>query len=537
MTQTIRLYRLSLRLLTSNQAESIPLFLVFNRNLFNISVWGSALIALGRDKLELYYPAPARAAVYYWFFVLVILSGPWFIVRFHSAISLTDIFLVLSGLYLLTNRNDLLGFLSNAKSMLLAGCIFAAATIYSLIVPFCITGWNLSFWRAAVTASQYGCIFFLFPVLASGLRASLSLKTFTRLVALAYLVPLLVQICYAFFEGWAPFSDYFFSAGRALLSYGNANSAAIVISISVPFFVTLILEERAFFWRAVGLIGLITSSSCLLLTGSTSGTALFICTLGGMFIVIVITKPSSRSLTWIALILFLAVSAVIGTALLIAKTRSESDQLRYRVDLARDLSERAYKHVEHMWTKPTIPPPKPAIPAPEKGAPTPFPNISTPILDHNDLASRLAHDSDLRIPSASLRLEFMWESLDSVRRHLYGLYGEGIGQAQALREERITHLVYLLLLEEGGWPLLFSYFVLLVCLYRNLWLSDDLIEYRLCLLIALSALALGGIFQTHMYARFYWIPIFFAFAVPSKQGNMPQKRGADFPYAPAASSN
>jgi hypothetical protein len=110
----------------------------------------------------------------------------------------------------------------------------------------------------------------------------------------------------------------------------------------------------------------------------------------------------------------------------------------------------------------------------------------------------------------------MWESLDSVRRHLYGVYGEGIGQAQALRGERITHFVYRLLLEEGGWPLLLSYLALLASLYRNLWRSEEPIDYRVCLAAALTSLALGGLFQTHMYARFYWIPLLFAFAPPGR---------------------
>lgn len=373
--------------------------------------------------------------------------------------------------------------------MWLAGGIFTASVIYSLAVPLWI-GSEINFWRAAVTISQYGCIFFIFPLLAGALRSSMTSQTFVRLVALAYVSPLLVQLVYAVCEDCTPHSDQFFSAGRALLSYGNANSAAIVISISLPFFLTLFFTERVRSWRAVGLVGIVTSFSCLMLTGSTSGIVCFVGAYGTTILAFLILKPQ-RTIFWRAVVAsVLGIAVLFGTIQFIVQTRPKSDQLRYRADLVHRQMGQAFLKLglQNFGLRPEI------FPEPE-------------LLPADQL--------DLRTPSARLRFEFMWESLDSVRQHLYGVYGEGIGQAQALRGERITHFVYLLLLEEGGWPLLLSYLALFASLYRNLSRSEEPIEYRLCLAVALTSLALGGLFQTHMYARFYWVPLLFAFASPS----------------------
>jgi hypothetical protein len=435
--------------------------------------------------------------VYSWLFCLTIVSGPWFLARFHSAITLTDIFLILVFLYLLIQRSDASNFFIDAQPMWFVGAIFTASVIYSLAVPLWI-GSDINFWRAAVTICQYGCIIFVFPLLAGALRTSMTSQTFVRLVALAYLSPLLVQLVYTVCEDCAPHSDRFFLAGRALLSYENANSAAIVIAISAPFFLTLFLTESVRHWRAVGLVGILTSFSCLLLTGSTSGIVCFVGAYGATVLAFLVMKPRRTTLLRAAVASALGFAVVIGTIQFIVHTRSTSDQLRYRADLVYQQMEKAVLRLglQNFGLRPDVSPP----PEPE-----PLP----------------ADKLDLRTPSASLRLEFMWESLDSVRQHLYGVYGEGVGQAQALRGERITHLVYLLLLEEGGWPLFLSYLVLLASLYRNLWRSEEPINYRICLAVALTSLALGGLFQTHMYARFYWIPLLFAFAAPRR------RRGAE----------
>ncbi|MEH2512262.1 hypothetical protein V1291_003616 [Nitrobacteraceae bacterium AZCC 1564] len=440
-------------------------------------------------------PPPARRTVYYWLFFLIVISGPWFIARFHSAISLTDIFLIIVFLYLLMHRSDAWGFFINARPMWLVGGMFAASVTYSLAIPLWI-GSEISSWRAAVTISQYGCIFFVFPLLAGALRSSMTSQTFIRLVALAYLSPLLVQLMYTVGEACTDCtlqSDPFFSAGRALLSYGNANSAAIVISISLPFFLTLFLTETVRRWRAVGLLGIVTSFSCLLLTGSTSGILCFVGSYVATVLAFLIVKPRRAIFLRAAVASVLGIAAVIGAIQFIVHTRSTSDQLRYRMDFASQQMEPVFLRLGLLKSgqRPKLSPPAKLEP------------LST-------------EAPDARIPSANLRLEFMWESLESVRRHLYGVYGEGIGQAQALRGERITHLAYLLLLEEGGWPLLLSYLALVASLYRNLWRSAEPIEYKLCLAVALTSLALGGVFQTHMYLRFYWIPLLFAFASPRR---------------------
>jgi hypothetical protein len=217
----------------------------------------------------------------------------------------------------------------------------------------------------------------------------------------------------------------------------------------------------------------------------------------------------------VALMSVLGIAVAIGTVQFVVHTRSTSDQLRYRVDLAGSLSDVAYNQFKRVF-------------AGEDS------RASSQTSDLADVpTSEIIESSDARIPSASLRMQFMWESLDSVREHLYGLYGEGIGQAQALREERITHLVYLLLLEEGGWPLLLAYLALLFSLYRNLWRSDEAVEYRLCLAAALTSLVLGGLFQTHMYARFYWIPLFFAFATSKRHEDAQEEGSLDSSYAVA----
>lgn len=436
-------------------------------------------------------PSLGRRAVYRSLFFLIILSGPWFLVRFYSAISLADIFLILVFLYMLIHRSDASNFFIDAQPMWLVGGIFTASVIYSLAVPFWI-GSKINFWRAAVTTSQYGCIFCVFPLLAGALRSSITSQTFVRLIALAYLSPLLVQLVYTVCGDCILQSDRFFIAGRALLSYENANSAAIVIAISAPFFLTLFLTERVLSWRAVGLIGMVTSFSCLLLTGSTSGIVCFVATYGATVLAFLVVKPRRATLLRAVVASVLGIAVVIGTIQFVVHTRPKSDQLRYRVDLA-------YQQVGQIFLR---------LGLQNLGLRLDF---SPP-----ELEPLPADQLDLRTPSTSLRLEFMWESLDSVRQHLYGVYGEGIGQAQALRGERIAHLVYLLLLEEGGWPLLLSYLVLLASLYRNLWRSEEPINYRICFAAALTSLALGGVFQTHMYARFYWIPLLFAFAAPRR---------------------
>lgn len=217
-----------------------------------------------------------KSEVIYGLLILMIISGPWFFVPFRSAISLTDVFLFLVCLTVMSNKNDFLSAILSGRSMFIVAVLFAASIVYSL-VPLYFSDQVRSFWRAAVTSGQYAFIFFLFPFIARALHQSLTVKAFTRIVAIAYLAPLMVQLFYTFFL--KSNSEEFFVAGRALLSYGNANSAAIVISIALPFFIILVLMEKRTLWLSLGLFGVAASSACLLLTGSTSGIILFVCVL------------------------------------------------------------------------------------------------------------------------------------------------------------------------------------------------------------------------------------------------------------------
>lgn len=408
---------------------------------------------------------------------LSILIAPWFFQGLAgTALSAVDLSisatLVLVLPYLLLGDRFDPWDLSPIMPVLIPGLLFSAVALLSgAIAPYVIAN-ELNIGNFLSSTVQYTFIFVIMPFLALATMRVIVAANFIRIVAIAFLVPMIVNLAVAVIPVPLSLSDMFFFAARATGSYGNANTFALMISITFPFYVILALSrERPS--AILGGTGVMVSLACLIAAGSFSGILVFTLTATSMVGAILVHPPSSSKDIRKRMVQLAGLATVGCTAMsaIILLTRGAHDQVKVRM--------------LQVWEK---------------------------IAGGVDTAAT-------GFGSANLRMSLIDESISMISRYGGGLFGHGLGQSEAISHFGTdVHLLYLLLWQEGGLPLLLLYLSILVIMFRNTLASEMAPEVRLAVFCSLIAIALSGFTQTHMYLRFYWIPLLPAFCLVTPNG-------------------
>lgn len=425
-------------------------------------------------------------------FGFVAISAPWFYLRWGgftfsvgTSLSLVDLFLFAGVVYFalrvvwgeIAFRQDLQG---SQKPLLLCGIAFVLLGFMSGFTHVWAGSRPID-WGALLSGlSQYAFVLLALPLITLAVLGGQQARFVLRILAVGYLLPMIANLVLLRPDVLPHISFMFTSVGRAIGSYGNANSFAGVLMLMLPYYLYLAYVDIGR-WRWVGIVGAALSFSCLLLTASFGG-YLVLAACIGVNVMLVIWKGHPirargklRAAILPTVAIFATFSMVLGFSVVYAPS--------VQYDLASRL-----------------------------GAATAETSL---------VASNGTGGLSQNIGSMSQRLDLIVRGFHLISERQGGLfYGHGLRQTTMMKEFAFgivhldIHLVYLLLWVEGGAVLALAFIgylaVLLVgCVYQ--------FRRRPGLAIAAGtsvlAFILMGMVMPHIYLRYFWVPLMPAIAL------------------------
>ncbi len=424
--------------------------------------------------------------------LLVFLTAPYFYIRQSgfdfskgSSFSLVDFFLLTSIFVVAYNfftKRFSFDFNKHLRNMLIIGSMFTALCLLSGITAPMFAANDHVNWRTLISgAMQYSFIFIAFPLLVAFFISSSNVKTAIRYIALGYIPPMIINILLAPEAAFPNLREMFFSANRAMGTYGNANSLAEVLLITLPFYIYLIATEKGF-WQKVGYIGLIAVLDCLFLYGSFSGFIARVVIAIANFVLLAMWKKHplrahmKKILQQSLLIFFMFACSYVALSY-------------YAPYVVGKILERII----------------PAALEPARLKPA---TLKPAALEPTVLEQ-----------TVNTRMELNYRALDKIKERSGGLfYGHGLRQTSSLPEFNFggngldVHLLYLLLWAEGGFILAATFGWYLLLLLRNcVNLAKTHPAEAVAIGTAVLSLALFGLFLPHAYLRYFWVPLLPAF--------------------------
>lgn len=376
--------------------------------------------------------------------------------------------------------------------MLGCGFLFTALSAASIFTGKFIYGDVFTFhWPSWLSGTvQYAFIFIGFPILAGYFLSAGNVRDAIRYIALGYLPPMLLNILLLPNSAWPWMREMFFWANRALGTYGNANSFAMVITLTFPYYAYLIATEKGL-WRNIGYIGMVALLSCLLLSGSFSGFIVFSCVFLANFALIILWRknPLRSHVKSLAInIILLALLTCCSYMLMRSVSPGMLDSLDKRFFPAETSQQSKAETTDD----------------------------ETVLALKQEVAKR---------GSADIRMELNKRAVELIIERNGGIfYGHGMRQTLLLPQFTIldtkfdVHMVYLLLWIEGGLVLSLTFLAYLILLMRNCWnMAKSHPAEAIAIFSSVLAITLFGAFNTQEYLRYFWVPLLPAFVTGSRR--------------------
>jgi O-antigen ligase len=411
----------------------------------------------------------------------VALLAPYFGLRMPgTSFTLIDLLLVLAlfGAAIFDAKarlHDPRALVARYTPMVMLGLLFVLLGLLSGVEGLLIENYVFSLGSLLGSVGQYAFILIGLPIISARLLAAERVWGFLRLIALSYTVPMVITP--VSMHPYMPniFRDYFFNAGRAVGTFGNANTYAIVLVTLMPIYAVLSVSERGK-WAYIGLTGLLLVFLNLFMTASYGGFLVLLLVFIANSLLFLVWRRHPFRVHWrrtVAIVMVLVMAAAVAG---FVKFNSPGAKGR-------------------MWKR-------------------------------FDSLVGLARSERMEVRefgSAGIRIQMIEESVDMIIARYGGIWGHGLGQSKPISVySQNVHLLYLLLWIEGGIILLLLYLFIMGVLLRN--------AFKLAVVqpAAAAALSLGvftmifaGLITTHLYLRFYWIPLLPAFAYWRSGRNRP----------------
>lgn len=397
-------------------------------------------------------------------FSALIVAAPWFIFRVPgTSLSIVDVLITLALLMVLAHlvqyEVPASSNIARQKGLFYLGFAFMFLGLFSGIEAILFARGVYSVKALFESNIQYGFIMLVFPAIALYFVKIFNIRTFLRLVGLAYLIPMVISILLIYPGTPEYLKEIFFTAGRARGVYGNPNAFAGVLAITTSIYVVLGIVDKGI-WKLVGIIGLPMALANLLITASFGGVLVFVCIVVLNFILSFFWRRHPfRSHPAKSLQLLLIVIVIgIATFMLIKDSEYTEGMRTARLDQISSLGEGA---------------------------------------DVKDFGS------------AAIRIALIDESFEMITSRGGGIFGHGLGQSKHVSKYNYdVHLLYLLLWIEGGVVLLGVYLLFLILLLRNaIALAAIDPPTGLAMGMGVVAIILYGLVNPHIYLRYYWIPV------------------------------
>jgi hypothetical protein len=371
------------------------------------------------------------------------------------------------------------------------GILFVALAVMSVVLSnmMSISVVPIS-WSAAISGTvQYGFIFIGFPLIASALLKKESIGQYMKLIAIGQLVPLLLAIIVAPNESFPELRGYLYWAGRTIGTFGNANSFAAVIVVTIPIYVWL-MSERLWQWKILGLFGTACSLISLYLTGSFSGilTLAFVVAINLVILLPLKRHPARQNLVGCIKGAFKILAA---TLLFLLGVHLYAPTTTCKVD------ERLLSLVNYNCSQ---------------------------VVEQVSATSESSAQTQVRpaimLKTASTRMDLSFNALELVaeRGAKSLVLGHGIRQTTLDPRFHINgtpldiHMLYILLWVEGGLVLMLAFVAFVALLLNNCYkMANDHPYEALALASGILALATICAFLPHTYLRYFWVPLLPAF--------------------------
>lgn len=392
--------------------------------------------------------------------VAAALTAPWFQPTFAGSISIVDLSIFAAALYSLVwvTAGEHQKHIQRALPLIIGALFFVVIGAITAMLPAISNNQPFDAERFLSTTAQYAFVFILFPIAALILRSPTDVDCYVKAVAIGYFLPMIVTLG-AIILPIIPTSLITFE-DRASAFYGNPNAFATVIALTLPVYFSLSLNLRVR-WCAFGLIGVGISFVCLVLTASFSGAfVVFAVTIACL----VFMLARSRKKLWRFLVLICVFSLSFGGGFLLLFFSSDS------------LSRSANRLMEAIGKRVTE-------------------------------SSAAGAGS-----SVDIRLRLINEALDRIYAN-NSILGIGLGQAQLYSDlNSQVHMLFLLLMEEGGVFLLVAFVVIISILWKNaLGMYRRSPDIALPIIIQVFSISASSLFHPHIYLRYFWIPLLPAF--------------------------
>ncbi len=427
--------------------------------------------------------------------LLAFLTAPYFYIRYGgfdfskgTSFSLVDLFLVSAFAFVaifFIKNHALLKVDRQCRDMLILGSIIIFLCLLSGIIAPLLYKTNIRWPSLLSGASQYAFIFIGFPLLAFFFLSVNKLRTAIRFIALGYLFPMLLTLLMSPVNFFSPLREFFYCANRALGTYGNANSFAVVLVITLPFYIYLVATEKGF-WQKIGYVGVITLLPCLFLSASFSGIIVLSSVIFFNLLLMVFWKnnPLRQAIKETVSRFALIFSLFAGLCVALSY---------FSPFIVEKVSSRIFLKTVYV---------------PQEQAPT----------SQNPQEQALAPQSEM-VQSALTRMELNYRALKLIQERNGGLFfGHGLRQTPLRPDFNFggigldVHLVYLLLWVEGGLILVLAFIGYFGLLFRNcLKLSKKYPHEALVVGNSILALMLFCFFLPHVYLRYFWVPLLLAF--------------------------
>ena len=434
-------------------------------------------------------------------FGFVAILAPWFYLRWGgftfsvgTSLSLVDLFLFAGLVYFALRfvRGEIaFGQVLQGlqKPLLLFGLAFVLLGFLSGFTHVWAGNTPIS-WGALLSGlSQYAFVLLALPLITLAILGGQQARFVVRILAVGYLLPMIANLVLLRPDVLPQISFMFTAVGRAIGSYGNANSFAGVLMLMLPYYLYLAYVDTGR-WRWVGIVGVALSFSCLLLTASFGG-YLVLAACIGVNVMLVIWKGHpirARGNLRAAVVPTIAILATFALVSVLTALYAPSVQFALASRLG-------------SATTPPI--------AGEITAETP--------LDGSSGIGGLSQN----IGSMSQRLDLIERGFDLISERQGGLfYGHGLRQTTMMDQFAFgdvhldIHLVYLLLWVEGGAVLALAFIGYLAVLLLGC-VSQLRSRPGLAIAAGTSVLAfiLMGMVMPHIYLRDFWVPLMPAMAL------------------------
>jgi hypothetical protein len=431
-------------------------------------------------------------------FGLVATLAPWFYLRWGgfsfsvgTSLSLVDLFLFAGLVYFAMRfaRGDVTldqVLQGPQKPLLLCGIAFVLLGVLSGFTHVWASSEPVSWGPLLSGLSQYAFVLLALPLITLAVLGGQQARYVVRILAVGYLLPMIGNLVLLRPDVLPQISFMFTSVGRAIGSYGNANSFGGVLMLTLPYYLYLAYVETGR-WRWVGIAGAALSCSCLLLTASFGGYLVLAACLAANLILITWKGHPVRARGALRAVVVptAAILASVAVVSVLTPFYAPSIQVAF---------------VARLGTAATQP-----LTA-EVVGPASINGIGG--LSQN-------------IGSMSQRLDLIARGLELISERHGGLfYGHGLRQTTMMDEfafgdvQLDIHLIYLLLWVEGGAVLALAFIAYLASLLLGC-VSQLRSRPGLAIAAGTSILAfiLMGMVMPHIYLRYFWVPLMPAMAL------------------------